>query len=69
MLRTAPQLSVCWTSVRSFRTVPIGVISKLGMSGRYPHRAHTSAEAIDTAVDHALTRQRDRKDRVGVPPK
>ncbi|MDN3353380.1 hypothetical protein [Actinomadura sp. DC4] len=35
VLRTAPQLSVSWTSVRLFRTVPIGVISKFGMVSFY----------------------------------
>ncbi|MFE9815348.1 hypothetical protein [Streptomyces sp. NPDC005773] len=31
VLRTAPPLSVCCTSFRSFRAVPTGVTSKLGI--------------------------------------
>ncbi|GGJ62671.1 hypothetical protein GCM10010121_086610 [Streptomyces brasiliensis] len=58
VLRTAPQLSVCWTSVRLFRTVPIGVISKLGMARGYPRCTHACIKAIGTAVNQVLTCQR-----------
>ena len=47
-----PQLSVCWTSVRSFQTVPIGVISKLGMAPRLSTSAPPESRAGRFAGGH-----------------
>ncbi|MGW0577073.1 hypothetical protein ACWD25_14110, partial [Streptomyces sp. NPDC002920] len=45
------------------RSPGLNDIERIGRSAKYedyPHRAHTSIEAIGTAVDQALTRQQTR---------